>query len=296
MLTLRGHQGAVYALAFAADGRTLVSGGKDGTVRLWDLSAGRARAELRGHEGSVYTLALHRDGRLLASGGADRDPRVWDAETGTLREVLPRLIAPVTGLAWLPRRHTLAIATGERMHPGRVGEVKLRQTSGDATSLHTLHTEAQGVWALAASPDGSALAWSGGARWVAHRPLTAQQPKLLRQPTGASALAFAPDGRVLAAAADRVIRLWDPARGREAALLEGHKGVVGALAFGPDGRTLYSGGRDKAVRVWDVFGPPRPVAVFDWSVGGVYSVAVAADGLRAAAGGDSGVIAVWDLD
>jgi hypothetical protein len=82
LATLRGHEGEVRALAVMADGR-LVSGGADGTVRVWD-SAGRSEpVVLRGHEGGVRALAVLADGRLV-SGGDDRTVRVWNTRTGKM--------------------------------------------------------------------------------------------------------------------------------------------------------------------------------------------------------------------
>jgi WD40 repeat protein len=73
-------------------------------------------------------------------------------------------------------------------------------------------------------------------------------------------------------------------------------GPASALAFAPDSRTLYSGGWDNAVRVWDVERLTER-AGFNWPIGTrVTALAVSSDGLRAAVGGDSGTVAVWDLD
>ncbi len=65
-------------------------------------------------------------------------------------------------------------------------------------------------------------------------------------------MAFAPDGKALAAAAFKAIYRWDPATGRELRKLEGHDGWACCLAFAPDGKTLATGGDDGAVRLWDV--------------------------------------------
>jgi WD40 repeat protein len=74
---LDGHELIACALAFAPDGRTLVTGSNDRTIKLWDVPTGQARASLSGHTGSVYCVAISPDGRLLASGGFDRSVRLW---------------------------------------------------------------------------------------------------------------------------------------------------------------------------------------------------------------------------
>src|SRR4051812_26405761 len=75
----------------------------------------------------------------------------------------------------------------------------------------------------------------------------------LRHAGTVCALAFTPDGKTLASAgADLVIRLWDPATGREKAHLAGHTEEVRSLAITPDGKTLVSAGLDHKVRIWDL--------------------------------------------
>src|SRR5262249_24796114 len=65
-----------------------------------------------------------------------------------------------------------------------------------------------------------------------------------------AAVSFAPDGRTLAVAVDRVVQMWDVGTGRLVAGLKGHAGKVKCLTFAPDGTRLASGSYDKMVRLW----------------------------------------------
>ena len=71
---LRGHEGPVLSVAFAADGR-LASGGQDGTVRVWPATGSGEPLVLRGHRGWVGSVKFAADGRL-ASGSQDGTVRV----------------------------------------------------------------------------------------------------------------------------------------------------------------------------------------------------------------------------
>jgi WD40 repeat protein len=79
--TLHGHLRAVTSLAYSPDGRTLVTGSADATVRFWDAATGEEYAMLKGHkiaEGfDGLTVAVSPDGKYLATGSADRTVKLW---------------------------------------------------------------------------------------------------------------------------------------------------------------------------------------------------------------------------
>ena len=73
------------------DGKRLVTGGREGAVKVWDPATGRELLSLRGQAGTVWTVAFSRDGRRLTSVSSMGTVKVWDATT---REKKPTGQAP----------------------------------------------------------------------------------------------------------------------------------------------------------------------------------------------------------
>ncbi len=74
---LRGHTDIIYSVAFAPDGATLASGGRDNTVMLWDVEKGLPLQTLTGQTGAVFAVKFSPDGKLLATGSGDTSIRLW---------------------------------------------------------------------------------------------------------------------------------------------------------------------------------------------------------------------------
>jgi WD40 repeat protein len=108
-------------VALSADGELLVGGGADGSVRLWETTGSRLRANLQVHTGGVWGLALSADGRLLASASLDGAAGIWETSGGTcLRSLRPerlyeRLdITRLTGITAAQRAALLTLGAIEQ--------------------------------------------------------------------------------------------------------------------------------------------------------------------------------------
>jgi WD40 repeat protein len=82
--TLDGHPMAS-ALAISRDGQTLVSGGTDKAIKVWDLKTGRLQKTLQSDSGKVNAVAISPNGKTIVSGSADHMVRIWDLASGRSR-------------------------------------------------------------------------------------------------------------------------------------------------------------------------------------------------------------------
>jgi WD40 repeat protein len=100
-------------VAFSPDGKQVVSGSWDNTVRLWDAATGTALQTLEGHLSSVASVAFSPDGKQVVSGSWDNIVRLWDAATGTALQRLEGLQLTVSG----PTKRSLEAAEERSQMP-----------------------------------------------------------------------------------------------------------------------------------------------------------------------------------
>jgi RNA polymerase sigma factor (sigma-70 family) len=268
---LYAHEWPADTLAFSPDGKTLASGSRDKTVKLWDVATGEELATLRDTV-CVYAVAFCPDGKALASAGGFQ----------------PAADIPIQDFKAIPT------------HPEskEFGEAKVWDlATGKARAFHRGDTGR--VMSVAFSPDGETLA--AGLRDGAIRlwdVATGSERVCLRENGQVRAVAFSPDGKTLASARGDQVELWDLATGRMRARLQGHAAWVRAVAFSPDGTLATVSdvpSRDRRqrpdatgeVRLWDAAtGRPRGAPlIFPHDAS---SVAFGACGKILAAGGSRG--------
>lgn len=249
-------QQRIEAVAWLPDGRSIVAGGDDGPVWVWDAATGEIQGIYRGHTDMVITVASSPDSKYIASGGNDTTVQVWEVATGRRLITYGGHSSGIGSVAWSPDVKYIASASFDRT-------VQIWEA---ATGRHvfTYHGHTDRVYTVAWSPDGQRIASGGKDLTVQVWPVTLFESAGQRQKhsmityrghtRAVQAVAWSPDSRTIASAADNV-QLWNGLTGEHIFTYTGHAIHVAlevqAVAWSPNGRYIASGGMEGTVQVWN---------------------------------------------
>ncbi len=245
--TFLGHRGAIQAVKFSGDDRSILTGSVDGTAILWDLGSGRQVQVFKGHTAAVMAVAFSPDARRVLTGSVDKTAILWDAATGRQIRAFNGHRKEVFGVDYSPDGATVATAsfdlttilwdaeTGKEKTTlrGHREEVSCVAFSRDGRLLVTGSYENKGiVWEVAG---GKKLATSG------------------KHESDVYSVTFTPDGtRFITGDRDGVLMMWDVASGKKLRDFIGHSSDASAVVISDDRRMMMTGCRDGTVRLWDM--------------------------------------------
>jgi WD40 repeat protein len=262
-------------------------------IHVLDVASGKELRRIDASGGEVDAVAFSADGRTLAwraSAGEDRTLAVWD--TADWKEIRRGAAAKEDGLAISADGKTLAAPSG-------AGALRLSRVA-DGAELRTLAGSPGPC--LAFSPDAKLLAWAsrdepGLVLWDLE---SGREVRELAGAVGVGGVAFAPDGKRVAAITEKGSALFDVASGAIACALEGSVGPAdAAFAFSPDGRLLALTGADNVVRLFDT-ATGKEALPREGHSGPVVSLAFSPDAKTLASGGtgddnESSALRLWDV-
>jgi WD40 repeat protein len=300
---LAGHKGSVTSVAFTRDGRTLVSGGRDDVINVWDVATGELKKQLTRHretgtdKGDVYSIAFSHDGKLMASGSMDTSIILWDAGTFEPVRTLHGHTAAVRDVAFSPDDATLASGAEDktlRLWDVATGRPKVTRTEHTGTVKGVVYFPG-GRTIATASADATLRLWDAQ---------TGEPNMVLKGHTaGVEFCDVSPDGAQLFSGTANIgeIIFWDAKTGKPLKILphahgNDHGAEIDSGHYSPDGKWAVSGSKDRTDKCWDPTTFVLLHTIAD-NPGRTESMCFSPDGktLATGMGGTDFHIRLWDL-
>ncbi|KAK4052913.1 hypothetical protein OIO90_004189 [Microbotryomycetes sp. JL221] len=243
---LKGHTDSVYCIQF--DDKHVISGSRDQTIRLWDLTTSTCIKTLKGHEGSV--LCLQSDSKILISGSSDSRILIWDLigdqQTGKGKyQIIKSLIGHVAGV--------LDVCFNEKWIASCSKDTTIRVWHRDSGQLYRVLAGHRGP-VNAVQLHGDKVVSASGDSFMKLWDITTGE--VLRtfagHERGLACVKWSTSGRYLVSGSnDRTIKVWSTETGECLKTLRGHGDLVRSLSFDEVNSRIVSAGYDRTVRVWD---------------------------------------------
>ena len=291
--------GDALTLTMTPDGKTLVTGDRDGAVSVWDVSSGRERDRFRGHAGGIQEAAVDPSSGRVATAGADGTVWMWDLSPGAEQPTTPfaDLDEIVWSVAFSPDGSTLA-AAGEgtvRLFDADTGEQQGEPIGAPAgTNFKTVALNPAGDRLVAGTGGGDVLSWA--------LPSRASLPTFRAHGSDVWELVFDPSGeRLFTGSSDGTTRVWNVAdSGLIAEPFRRPDGtaevdLVNGIVVSPDGADLLVGGGDGAVWSSDLTTAATTGSTATRHAERVIDAAGSERGDRLATLGNDQMVRLWDL-
>ncbi|KAG9416986.1 hypothetical protein AC1031_001372 [Aphanomyces cochlioides] len=242
----------VRAVCFSPDGKKLVAGMPQNTIRIWDMESNEEAPPLVGHDAEIYSLDYVNN--FIVSGSGDRKVRLWDARTGQCQAIFGNESGGpadgVTNVALSPDGRLLAAASLDKVV--RIWDTQTTQLmdrlEGHCDSVYSLAFSPDGKNIISGSLDKNIMLWD-----VSASGRTTTRPRMLFQghKDFVLSVAYTPDGRwIMSGSKDRSVIFWDPRTARSVLTVSGYRNSVINVHSSPASPHFATGSGDCFACIW----------------------------------------------
>jgi WD40 repeat protein len=285
-----GHAGVITCLALSPDGKTLVTGSKDRSIRVWDVNSAKVVRILQGHADEITSVVFSNDGAQLASSSKDQSIRIWNLSSSDDH----RNFVGHDGILW----SAVFSNDGKLFASGGADKKIVIRDTATGEVLRTIPAHALAVTALAFNRNGTRLASSGGDQLV--KLWNVKTGELIKEFKGHTsavmALAYSDDDKlILSGGADKIARLWDVEKGTTVQVFPDVRSPISSVAIRKDGRQALIGCADGTLHVYNTAAAPTETGFVIAHLSGVGGLAYSPDGSRVATCGGDKLVKLWKL-
>ncbi len=286
--TLKGHTYRVNSVSFSPNGKYIISGSWDETLKLWQTESGEEIRTFKGYEYRVNAVDYSPDGEFVVSGTSDNTFKLWRIQTGEIIRVFKGHKSNILTLAFSPDGNYIVSGSADntlRLWDRREGK-KIKKYKGHSDYVNDVDFSPDGEYFASASDDKTIKIWETSNKY--------SKKTLYGHKSFVTDIEFSPDGRYLiSASADKNLILWDVDSGDTIRVFRGHTNKVNAVTFSSNGSYIASAGCDTTVRVWETE-KGRLLGTFTGHQAVINCVQFSQNGKYVVSGSDDTNLKLWD--
>jgi WD40 repeat protein len=285
--TFEGHNDNIESVCFSPDGKTVLSGSYDKTIKLWNVETGTCIRTFEGHNKSIQSVCFSPDGKTVLSSSWDDTIRLWDVETGICIQLFEGHINGIKPVCFSPDGKTAL--SGKHDKTIKLWDIKT------GICLRTFEGHNDHIWSVCFNPDGKTVLSGSVDKTIKLWNIATGQ--CIRTFEGHNdyiwSVCFSPDGKTaLSGSRDKTIKLWNIATGQCIRTFKGHNDYIQSVCFSPDGKTALSGSRDKTIKLWNIV-TGQCIQTFEGHDNYIWSVCFSPDGKTALSGSYDKTLKLW---
>lgn len=282
-ITLNNHFDDVTSTAFSPNGKMIVTGCRDGGIRLWDVDG--KLLKIIPSEYIVYAVTFSPDGNKILSGGSEGIAVLWNLDGQVLQE-FENHDDYIFSVCFSPKGDSILTGSFDNT-------AKLWDLNGNLlcnyyldSQVQTAYFSPQGDKILTTTyTDSTAILWSVEGDTL---------QTFYGHEKAINTAIFSPQGdKILTGSQDNTAKLWD-LNGNLLQTFYGHKDWVDNVDFSPEGKKVLTGSGDNTVKLWDLEG--NLLQSFEGHQDDITSIEYASTGDKILTGSNDNTAKIWDLE